>query len=168
MSKMRNCKDDYQVVYQSHAIPHSMKENVISRMLQDVARTANAPARHSASHDYEKCLFEYGGFALRVDCHRLLRYYSNDVQTGGRGQLVFRAAEIAQTMIIAIVTSREAEPGKSKWLTNNDLTKSFSCRFSQPIRNMAMKKQTIHGILLIYCPKSTIYIKIQTGQLKTR
>ena len=72
---------------------------------------------------------------------------------GGRGQLVFRATEIVRTMIIAIVTSREAEPGKSKWLTNNDLAKSFSRRISQTIRNMAMKKQKIHGILLIYCPK---------------
>ena len=99
---------------------------------------------------------------------------------GGRGQLVFRATEIARTMIIAIVTSREAEPGKSKWLTNNDLAKSFSCRFSQAIRNMAMKKQKIHGILLIYCPKNTIYISknkpfkvrkhadFEIGQLKTR
>ena len=87
----------------------------------------------------------------------------------GRGQLVFRATEIARTMIIAIVTSREAEPGKSKWLTNNDLAKSSSCRISQTIRNMAMKKQKIHGILLIYCPKSTIYFKKQTSQgTKTR
>ena len=43
-------------------------------------------------------------------------------------------------MIIAIVTSREAEPGKSKWLTNNDLAKSFFWTISQTIRNMAMKK----------------------------
>ena len=89
--------------------------------------------------------------------------------TGGRGQLVFRATEVARTMIIAIVTSREAEPGKSKWLTNNDLAKSSSCRFSQAIRNMAIKKQKIHGILLIYCPKKTIYIKKQTFRgTKTR
>ena len=88
---------------------------------------------------------------------------------GGRGQLVFRATEIARTMIIAIVTSREAEPGKSKWLTNNDLAKSSSCRFSQAIRNMAMKKQKIQGILLIYCPKNTIHFKKQTFQgTKTR
>ena len=69
---------------------------------------------------------------------------------GGRDQLVFVAIEIARTMIIAIVTSREVEPGKSKWSTNNDLAKSSSCRFSQAIRNMAMKKQKIQGILLIY------------------
>ena len=68
---------------------------------------------------------------------------------GGKGQLVFGATEIALTMIIAIVTSREAEPGKSKWLTNNDLAKSFSWTISQAIRKMAMKKQKIHGILLI-------------------
>ena len=85
-------------------------------------------------------------------------------QAGGRGQLVFRATEIARTMIIAIVTSREAEPGKSKWLTNNDLAKSFSCRFSHAMRNMAMKKQKIHGILLIYCPKNTMHFKKQTFQ----
>ena len=90
-------------------------------------------------------------------------------RAGGRGQLVFRATEIARTMIIAIVTSREAEPGKSKWLTNNDLAKSSSCRFSQAIRNMAIKKQKIHGILLIYCPKNTIHFKKQTFQgTKTR
>ena len=51
---MQNCKDDYQAVYQPHAIPHAMKENAISRMLRDVARRAHAPARHSASHDREK------------------------------------------------------------------------------------------------------------------
>ena len=100
-------------------------------------------------------------------------------RAGGRGQLVFRATEIARTMIIAIVTSREAEPGKSKWLTNNDLAKSFSCRFSHAMRNMAMKKQKIHGILLIYCPKNTMHFKnkpfkvrkhadFEIGQLKTR
>ena len=89
--------------------------------------------------------------------------------SGGRGQLVFRATEIARTMIIAIVTSREAEPGKSKCLTNNDIAKSSSCRFSQAIRNMAIKKQKIHGILLIYCPKNTIHFKKQTFQgTKTR
>ena len=71
--------------------------------------------------------------------------------------------------LIAIVTSREAEPGKSKWLTNNDLAKSFSRRISHAIRNMAMKKQKIHGILLIYGPKNTIYFKKQTFQgTKTR
>ena len=35
---MQNCKDDYQAVYQPHAILHAMKENVISRMLRDVVR----------------------------------------------------------------------------------------------------------------------------------
>ena len=90
-------------------------------------------------------------------------------RTGGRGQVVFRATEIARTIYIAIVTSREAEPGKSKWLTNNDLAKSSPCRFSQTIRNMAMKKQKIHGFLSIYCPKNTIYFKKQTFQgTKTR
>ena len=83
---------------------------------------------------------------------------------GGRGQLVFMATEIARTMIIAIVTSREAEPGKSKWLTNNGLAESFSWTISQTVRNMAMKKQKIHGILLIYCPKNTIFFKKQTFQ----
>ena len=37
-----------------HALEHAMKENAISWMLRDVARRAHAPARHSASHDYEK------------------------------------------------------------------------------------------------------------------
>ena len=56
---MQNCKDDYQATF----IPHAMKEDVISRMLRDVARSAHAPASHSASHDHEKwraCLYEYG------------------------------------------------------------------------------------------------------------
>ena len=34
--------------------------------------------------------------------------YKELPHAGGRGQLVFRATEIARTMIIAIVTSREA------------------------------------------------------------
>ena len=112
------------------------------------------------------------GRSMQPGCPGLVSGFSKKIQNGGpggRGQLVFRATEIARTMIIAIVTSREAEPGKSKWLTNNDLAKSFSCRFSQAIRNMAMKKQKIHGILLIYCPKNTIYFKKQTFQgTKTR
>ena len=43
---------------------HAMKENVISRMLRDVV-SPHAPARHSASHDHEKCRacpYEYGGY----------------------------------------------------------------------------------------------------------
>ena len=85
----------------------------------------------------------------------------------GFSALPFAATDIA--MIIAIVTSREAEPGKSKWLTNNDLAKSFSWTISQTGPNKTTNKQKIHGILLMYCPKNTIYFKKQTFQgLKTR
>ena len=41
--------------------------------------------------------------------------------------------KIAPIMILSIVTPREAEPGKSKWFTNNDQPKSFSWTI-KPIR----------------------------------
>ena len=63
--------------------------------------------------------------------------------------------------LIAVVTSREAEPGKSKWLTSNDLAKSSSWLISQTIRNKAMKKQKTPGKLLIYSPINTISFKKQ-------
>ena len=88
---------------------------------------------------------------------------TRNVLPGGRGQLVFVATEIARTMIIAIMTSREAEPGKSKWLTNNDLAKSFSWTISQTIPNKTVKKQKIHGILFrkIQCLSKTKHFKAQ-------
>ena len=88
---------------------------------------------------------------------------------GGRGQLVFLATEIARTMIIAIVTSPEAELGNENGLRTMTSPKNFSWTISKTIPNKAMRKQKIHGILLIYCPKNTISFKKQTFQgTKTR
>ena len=76
---------------------------------------------------------------------------------------------IARTMILAIATSLESEPGKSKWLPNNDQAESFSWMIKQIIRNKTMKKQYKHGYLLISCPKHEIYVNKQAFQgTKTR
>ena len=62
-------------------------------------------------------------------------------QGGGGGvNLAMLPIGIARTMILAIVTSRESEPGKTKWLTNSDQAKSFSWMIKQIIRNKTIKK----------------------------